>query len=87
MAGKGGVGSEGSSETSVEGNGMGVVEGNGGDVGAVGGLAELQDTLDLLVELVGWRTGLVLRRQWHPARLSLLVYLVWVTTSASSSAK
>lgn len=43
----------------MESNGVGVVEGNGSDVVAVGSLAEVQDTLDLLVELVGWPNTLV----------------------------
>ncbi len=48
-----GVGGERRSKTGVEGNSVGIVEGNGGDVGVVGSLLKVQDTLDLLVELVG----------------------------------
>lgn len=33
---------------------MGVIEGNGGGIGIEGGLLGVEDTLDILVELVGW---------------------------------
>lgn len=48
------TGVEGGTETSVEGDGVGVIEGNGGGIGIEGGLLGVEDTLDILVELVGW---------------------------------
>lgn len=47
------AGVEGGTEASVEGDGMGVIEGNGGGIGVEGGLLGVEDTLDILVELVG----------------------------------
>lgn len=40
-------------ETRVEGDGVGVVEGESGDVGVESSLLETENTLDFLVELVG----------------------------------
>jgi hypothetical protein len=38
----------------VESDGVGVVESSGGDVGVEGSLLVVKNTLDILVELVGW---------------------------------
>jgi hypothetical protein len=38
----------------VESDGVGVVKSSGGDVGVEGGLLVVKNTLDILVELVGW---------------------------------
>lgn len=43
-----------STETTVEGNGVSVVEGEGRDVSVEGGLLQVQNSLDILMELVGY---------------------------------
>lgn len=72
----------------MEGNSVGVVEGL--SQGVVGELAllEVQETLDLLVELVGWTTVLAFcTLLFARAGRHLLVYLVLVMTSPRSSVK
>jgi hypothetical protein len=48
----GGAGEEGGAETSVEGDSVGVVESSGGDVGVEDSLLGVENTLNILVELV-----------------------------------
>lgn len=53
LDGRRGRGVDGSTEAVVEGNGMGVVEGESSNVGIEGGLLEVENSFDVFVELVG----------------------------------
>ncbi len=73
----------------MESDSVGVVESSGGDVGVEDSLLGVENTLNILVELVSWQSSLEWPRCVCNVRLNVysLVYLVREMTSARSSVK